>query len=199
MKEFFLGNKDITPDFRYIWFITSLYHNMGKNDELRSRLNDNYKMVKAAIVDKSRIKNINTEKEYFKKDGLVWSKSHFNFKADENSVKNGFEDLIVEKLSEKKVDFSDKPLYFLQVIAKTLEPLKSFDNKISILKKYQISLDYKNMEIKIDLTKCKNITMNVKGDTINCAEKLIENIKELESRLNVEVKQDGFSVSIKIL
>jgi len=175
MKEFFLGQRDITPDFRYIWFITSLYHNMGCYDVMRSRLNDNYNMVKSLFADKSRIKNINTEKEYFKKDGLVWSKSQFNFKVAENSVKNGFEDLIVEELPEKRIDFSDKPLFFLQVIAKTIEPLKNFDNKISILKKYQISLDYKNLEIKIDLTKCKSLTMKVKGETINCAEKLIEN------------------------
>jgi len=198
MKEFFLGQQEITPDFRYIWFITSLYHNMGQYDQLRSRLNDNYNVVKSSIADQSRIKNPNTIKEHFKKDGLIWSKIQFNYKLDENSSKNMFEDLIVESLPEK-IDFADKPQFFLQVIAKAIEPLKNFDNKMSILKKYQISMDYKNMEINIDLTKCKDMTMMVKGESINCSEKLIENIKELEKALNVDVKQDGSCVSIKIL
>lgn len=198
MKEFFLGQQEITPDFRYIWFIAGLYHNMGQYDQLRSRLNDNYKVVKSSIADQSRIKNPNTIKEHFKKDGLVWSKIQFNYKLDENSSKNMFEDLIVESLPEK-VDFAEKPQFFLQVIAKTIEPLRNFDNKMSILKKYQIFMDYKNMEVNIDLSKCKHMTMKVKGELINCSEKLIQNIKELENTLKVDVKQKDFVVSIKIL
>jgi hypothetical protein len=176
------------PDFRYLWFLTSLYHDYSYFIE-----KDSKRLIaqgKSTIEDIKRHLLIEPDYDLLRDIGVNrFSKEdiekYFDYKvASLNELGN----LIIKAgENDKKHKFQDDPFLFLLILADPLEPLKAFPNEKpeKLLKKIGVELSDNAIRIKV-------------LDNSLDYERWFNNIEDIQTWMNLAIKRNESEIEIII-